>query len=980
MKKSFLTFVFILLAFKCFAQKYQADPFFADYVMRSWSAEDGLPGNAITDIVQNDDGYIFIGTYGGLVRFDGVEFITLNKFTDEKYDFLSARSIIEDSRGNLWIGSNDEGVVCILKDGGSKHFSVDEGLPNNSIRDMCEDFDGNIWIGTASGIACISKDYEVFKPRGFETIPDGNMFIVSQLYCDTAGRIWIVTRREKGLYVYSDQEFSVYDGIHCIENPVVTTVSQEASGAFWFGLAPYYAVKISPTEENLHVIGHGEQKGTVVTCIYQDSAKNLWFALDNGITIFHDGVYSYLDRATGLVDQSIISIIEDKEKNIWIATDCGGVEKISYSKFQTTSMSTTINAIAQDTFRNVVWLAGDDGLYCYRNGLLVENSITRLCKNIRIRHVSLTKDGALLVSTYAKYGQLKIDLNGNVTSWTKEKGLAGNRVRVAEEMSNGDIYVGTTNGLSIIHKKDGTITNITKGDKLINDYIMCLYEDAEGSVWVGTDGGGVFVIKNEKIILTLNKESGLAGNVIFKISPLRKNELWICTGSGASCIKQGKIYSFDSANGFGTDGIFQLLPDYTQKVWGTSNSGLFNITVEDIDAIIEGRKTKINAKFYNKLDGITSGGVTSTSLSMRDDLGRMWFTLIDGFTIFDPVRNASNSSAPVIKIQKVFVDSVDTEIKNDKIILAPNVKRVLIKYTGISFISSEQVRFKTKLEGFENDYSEWTDTRFVSYTNLKPGTYTFYVIAENGDEVINETPAMITIVKRPYVWQEWWFIILCVLLISGIITSITLHKINSYKKEQEKTERLSIEITQALAGTIDAKDKYTNGHSSRVAIYARMLSATLGDSEEYQKKVYYAALLHDIGKIGVPDRIINKPGKLTEKEYDVVKQHPVIGSQILSSISGMDEISVGARSHHEHYNGKGYPDKLKGEEIPRIARLIGVADAYDAMTSNRSYRHYMQQNEVREEFVKNRGTQFDPEIADCMISIIDKDTTYALHE
>ena len=116
---------------------------------------------------------------------------------------------------------------------------------------------------------------------------------------------------------------------------------------------------------------------------------------------------------------------------------------------------------------------------------------------------------------------------------------------------------------------------------------MCLYEEGDGKVWVGTDGGGVFVLKDEKIILTLTKEKGLAGNVIFKISPLRKNEVWICTGSGASCIKNGKIYSFDSANGFGTDGIFQLLLDYTQKVWGTSNSGLFNITLDDIDAIMD---------------------------------------------------------------------------------------------------------------------------------------------------------------------------------------------------------------------------------------------------------------------------------------------------------------------------------------------------------------------------------------------------------
>ena len=161
--KKFLFTVWIIFCSICSAQIKQTDPFFTDYVWRSWSSDDGLPGNAITDIIQNDDGYIFIGTYGGLVRFDGVEFITFNKFTDEKYNFLSARAVVEDSRGNLWIGSNDEGIVCALKDGTMKTFSVDNGLPNNSIRDMCEDRDGNMWIGTASGIACISKEFNVFS-------------------------------------------------------------------------------------------------------------------------------------------------------------------------------------------------------------------------------------------------------------------------------------------------------------------------------------------------------------------------------------------------------------------------------------------------------------------------------------------------------------------------------------------------------------------------------------------------------------------------------------------------------------------------------------------------------------------------------------------------------------------------------------------------------------------------------------------------
>jgi len=978
MKKSLALAAVFCAGISLFAQV--KDKFLKDYVSRIWNAEDGIPVNSITDICQDKDGYIFFGTYSGLIRFDGVKFLTLNKMYDEKYDFLSARTIMQDSRENFWVGSNDEGVICIKKDGQVAKFSMDNGIPNNSIRALCEDANGYIWIGTASGIACINQDFEVVNLPGFFDIPLENRFIVSQLYCDTAGRVWIITRSEHGLFVYADRQFSEYTGITAVDNPVVTAMTQDFTGAYWFGLAPYYTVKVSPDEQVFHNLGSGNQKGTNVTCIYQDSAGNFWFGLDNGITVLQNGRYFYYDKTNGLADESVAKIIEDKEKNIWIATDRGGLQKMSYGKFQTTSMPTAVNAIAQDDFRKVVWLAGDDGLYCYKDNNFVENEITDYCKNIRVRHVSVTKKGDLLVSTYEKLGQLKFALDGTVQQWTKSDGIAGNKVRVAEQMSNGDLYIGTTTGLSIVDGKSGEISVIGKSDKIQNDYIMCLYENTDGTVWVGTDGGGIFVLKDREVIKTYTKEDHLAGNVIFKITKIRNNEIWISTGSGVSRYKDGVIHSLDSTTGFGGDGVFQLIPDFSERLWGTSNRGIFFVKMDDLEAVFDGKKSFINPKYFNRLDGITSGGVTSTSLSMKDNYGRIWFTLIDGFTIFDPVRNASTNSAPYVKIEDIYVDSEKVESTNNTIVLSPEKKRLIINYTGISFISSEQILFRTKLEGFEDKYTDWTNIRMASYTNLKPGTYTFSVLALNGDEVFSEEAAKLTIIKKPYLWQRPWFIILIVLIILSIISYIIYHRFQRIKKEKEKTEKLSIEVIQALVGTIDAKDKYTNGHSNRVAEYSKMLAAALGENEESQKEVYYAALLHDIGKIGIPDTIINKPSELSEEEYEVIKTHPGIGSQILSSISIMKNISVGARGHHEHFDGTGYPDALKGKDIPFISRIICVADAYDAMTSNRSYRHYMAQADVRAELIANSGTQFDEEIVKKMIEIIDKDTEYKLHE
>lgn len=200
------------------------------------------------------------------------------------------------------------------------------------------------------------------------------------------------------------------------------------------------------------------------------------------------------------------------------------------------------------------------------------------------------------------------------------------------------------------------------------------------------------------------------------------------------------------------------------------------------------------------------------------------------------------------------------------------------------------------------------------------------------------------------------------------------------ERRRKSVERLVIQMVQALANTIDAKDSYTNGHSTRVAKYSAMIAAHMGYTGEKLELVRYTALLHDIGKIGIPEEIINKPSKLTDEEYQVIKTHPVIGSNILKEITEIPDIAIGARWHHERYDGKGYPDGLKGTGIPEIARIIGVADAYDAMTSRRSYRGIIPQETVMGELERGKGSQFDPEIAEIMLGLIREDTAYEMHE
>ncbi|MBP1586151.1 MAG: HD domain-containing protein [Lachnospiraceae bacterium] len=222
--------------------------------------------------------------------------------------------------------------------------------------------------------------------------------------------------------------------------------------------------------------------------------------------------------------------------------------------------------------------------------------------------------------------------------------------------------------------------------------------------------------------------------------------------------------------------------------------------------------------------------------------------------------------------------------------------------------------------------------------------------------------------------------ILAILIIAFSLITKNIKYMNDAINANKRIKTLSVEVMESLAHTIDAKDKYTRGHSVRVAKYSRMIAEKMGLSEQDQENVYYSGLLHDIGKIGVPDEIINGEGDLSNAEYSVVMMHPSVGADILSEIKSLPDMSIGARYHHERYDGTGYPEGIAGEKIPLLARIIAVADSYDAMTSNRSYRSYLPQKEAREEIERNKGTQFDPVIADIMLQIIDEDKDYRFHE
>ena len=373
----------------------------------------------------------------------------------------------------------------------------------------------------------------------------------------------------------------------------------------------------------------------------------------------------------------------------------------------------------------------------------------------------------------------------------------------------------------------------------------------------------------------------------------------------------------------------------------------------------------------------------------HEEVSRQYQTLLDEVEQALAVPEGSSSSAVIMQDREAHILVVDDDSMNLRV-----AEKMLEERYFVSCVKSgeETLAFLEKgipdlilldihmpgMDGFEVIDRIKADERYVEIPVI-------FLTADNDRdaEIQSFKHGALDFITKPFVVDIMMQRVKRILELDRLQKNLQQEVAKQTKKAEDrrqKIERMSDQIMEALAGTIDAKDKYTNGHSVRVAEYSREMMRRMGGSEQEQEDVYRIGLLHDIGKIGIPDVIISKASGLTDEEYGLIKSHPVIGADILKNISEIPEIDVGARWHHEKYDGTGYPDGLKGKEIPMMARLIGVADAYDAMASKRSYRDVLPQETVRREIEEGKGTQFDPQFADIMLQMIDDDVIYDMRE
>lgn len=381
---------------------------------------------------------------------------------------------------------------------------------------------------------------------------------------------------------------------------------------------------------------------------------------------------------------------------------------------------------------------------------------------------------------------------------------------------------------------------------------------------------------------------------------------------------------------------------------------------------------------------------------------RVWYTdavMADGEPVMIPPYLDAQTGTIMISLSRMLYDGesvISLDISMDT--LQRLTEQINLSGHGYGFIIDRDGFVVAHSDAVEKgkEYDEDAEKRELVNRIVASGGESFDMVLDGekitvfSDRILNDWYVVMVVDNRGLYSDLSRIMVqsalMCLVVFLGIVLFclVEMRRSNLYmvklQESRRELEQLNETVLQVLARTIDAKDKYTRGHSMRVANYSRELARRMGKNKREQERIYRAALLHDVGKIRIPDEILSKPGKLTDEEYAYIKLHPVSGYHILKSFSKDQMIATAAKFHHERYDGKGYPGGLAGKNIPEHARIIGVADAYDAMASNRSYRSALPQSVIRSELVAGRGTQFDPEIVEIMLQIMDEDTEYHLRQ
>ncbi|MBO4383903.1 MAG: HD domain-containing protein [Clostridia bacterium] len=931
----------------------------AGYAAVLYDNTNGLPTSEANAIVQSKDGFIWIGGYSGLTRYDGNVFMHY----DASYGITSVICLFVDSKDRLWIGTNDNGAA-MMQDGVIKFYNGAGAMRSSYVRVITEDAAGNILIGTTMGMAYIDANDELHPLNE----PQISNEYIDELVPGNSGTVCGATQ-SGCVFIMRDLRVEAFYTSDDLGYGVINAVCPDPSDpdVLYLGTRNSSVIRADLSKDlrggrMLSILPHGS-----VNCVRIIDGL-LWVCADNGVGFFQDGSYSPLQNLP--MNNSIDGLMEDHEGNLWFTSSRQGVMKIATNRF------TDLNLIAHLDSRVVnstcldgrdLYIGTDTGLILLNaNFETVENAVTEYLTGSRIRCIKRDSNGYIWFCTYGDKALVRyLPSSGEIVSFNEDMGLASNRTRSVLELSDGRIAAATNSGVNII--EDGRVTITLDSSKGIsNTQILCLEEGADGRLYMGSDGDGIYVSDGAKVS-RIGHDDGLRSEVILRVKrdPIDDELFWVITSNSIAYLKDGRASTIDS---FPYNNNFDLYFDSVGRVWVLSSNGIYVTTREDM---LDGGQLQYT--FYD-IDCGLPHITTANSFSCLGQDGTLYIACSTGVTLVD-INDTSDIGRDIrLAVPYVTVDDEYVAVKNGEVKIPSTCKRLAIHPFAFTY-SLNNPRISYRLEGFDEDSFEVNkrDLGELVYTNLDGGTYKFVLSVINPLTGEATETLTVTIVKQKALGEHWWFwalvsfaVIALVVLVQQLLNR---RKAAAMIKKQEEQRRYINGVIKVLSECVEMKDPYTNGHASRVAKYTALLAKKLGKSDAEIDKMYNIAMLHDVGKISIPDAVLNKPERLTNEEYALMKSHAERGGEILKEIDIAPELSLGAGYHHERYDGKGYPKGLNGNDIPEVARIIAVADTFDAMYSTRPYRKRMELSTVVNEIQRSAGSQLDPEVVDAFIKL-----------
>ena len=972
--------LFLLCIFACSNTAFAAEPQNAikqaglmDYVATIYDESNGLPTSEVNTILQDEHGYIWIGSYGGLSRYAGHEFENLSLLR-ENAPQNGIRVLFQDSKKRIWIGTNDSGLYVFENETFQQITKVSTpgtaDIKKLSVRSIAENKAGHIYIGTTQGLIFIDDTNEMKQFVG-DSLEEKT---IENLLCDESGYIWATTS-DNELFILKDARIKLFFEQEYFPVALSEGICLTNDGKVYIGTRTNQIMRISMTRDyynknafTFDFLSLGSKE--TVNDIYQDTEGRIWVCTDNGLGYFEEDDTFY--EVHGLADDTIMTqMCEDYEGNLWVASSRKGFIELIRSKFKNISFEANITGQTVNAtilYNRDLYIGTDRGLSIMDEyGNPVQNKLTELTEGIRIRNFMADSKGNLWISTYKKYGLLCYNnRTDTLKSISVKEGMPHEQVRTTMELSNGDIAAATNGGIAIL-RDEKVVTTYTADDALTNEVILCLAQDDQGRLLAGSDGNGIYVIDLDTgAVSNMTTDDNLQSGVILRmVADPAAGGIWISNGASLAFWQNGEIHAVPDVSA-GTGSIFDIkvTEDF---LWLLKSFGMIKIDREDL------KNGVANYTLFTRKDGLTSNIIANSWNYLSKD-GMLFLCTGNGVYYINTAAIYKNTTVPKVAISSVTADDTVYYGLQD-LTLHPDVQRIVLHLDLLSFGFSDGM-LEYYMEGFDKapiQVKSGTEN-MVTYTNLPGGDYVFHFKGYNTDGTASQEMTMKIKKEKSFFEQQTFYIVLTMagLLLLLIIIVIIQH-LNKQRilKRQKEYKNMTEQTIQIVAKTIDAKDKYTIGHSNRVAAYAAEIGRRYGLSEEELEQLHYSALLHDIGKIGIPDNILNKTGKLTDEEFSTIKQHPAIGGEILKDFTLVPWISAGAQYHHERYDGKGYNQGLLGNDIPLYARIISVADAYDSMNSTRVYRPSMTPEVIYNELKKGKGTQFDADFAQIMMEMME---------